>query len=135
MTQHIPLSTRLYRYIAHPSAAWPVFLLLTALHVYANYKGTVKHTWIPLCMAMTRASFSFLSAPLFMHTHISSSTRCMCSEALHYQFSESFLVDPRCSLVILILLLCVHTSIVICTKAPFPQGRDVGRWLSSTASP
>lgn len=25
--------------IAHPAAAWPVFISLTLLHVYANYKG------------------------------------------------------------------------------------------------
>ena len=29
------------QWIASPQAAWPVFLFLTALHVYANYKGVV----------------------------------------------------------------------------------------------
>ena len=27
------------RSIADPEAAWPVFIFLTLLHVYANYKG------------------------------------------------------------------------------------------------
>ena len=28
-------------YIADPLAAWPVFLALTALHVFANFQGTI----------------------------------------------------------------------------------------------
>lgn len=28
--------------IADPSAAWPVFVFLTLLHVFANYMGTLR---------------------------------------------------------------------------------------------
>lgn len=37
--------------IADPAVAWPIFLFLTALHVFANYKGAWPQDSTIICIA------------------------------------------------------------------------------------
>ncbi|KAM3571786.1 hypothetical protein VYU27_006190 [Nannochloropsis oceanica] len=73
------------QWIASPTAAWPVFLFLTALHVYANYKGVV---------ALQLFSLNTQRASLLIHHFLKHDVRSRSSNASSHSPPPFLLLTP-----------------------------------------